>query len=213
MISLGNLAVPVTVLWLVAAMNAINLLDGIDGMATVLGMILAATFAGMAFLLGRPEIAIVSLVFTAALLGFAWLNFPPAKIYLGDAGSMLIGLLMGIMAIKGSMKGPGTILLAAPLAVWTLPLFDSVAAIVRRKLTGRSIYMTDRGHLHHCLMDRLGSNVRVLWLVGGCATLSALAAMGSIAMKNDLVALLVAFAVVAVFMSRAFSAGPSSASS
>ncbi len=89
-------------------MNAINLLDGIDGLATVLGIVLAGTFAVMALLIGRAEVAVVALVFTGALVGFAWLNLPPASIFLGDAGSMLIGLLLGILAIKGSMKGPGT---------------------------------------------------------------------------------------------------------
>ena len=199
-LDLGMLAIPLTVVWLLGAMNAINLLDGIDGMASVLGIILAATFAVIACILGRPEIALVAMVFSAALLGFAWLNFPPASIFLGDTGSMLIGLLLGILAVKGAMKWSGTALLAAPLAVWTLPIFDSLAAILRRKLTGRSIYETDRGHLHHRLMDRLGSNSLVLCLVGACCTVTSVAATVSVALRNDLVAVLVSGAVVAMFI-------------
>ena len=194
------MAVPLTVLWLLGAINAINLLDGIDGLATVLGLVLSLTFAAIALFVGRPEIAILSFVFAGSLAGFGLLNFPPASIFLGDSGSMLIGFLMGVLAIKGSMKGPGTVLLAAPLAVWTLPILDSAAAIVRRKLTGRSIYAPDRGHLHHRLLDRLGSNVRVLAFVAACCGVTSAAAMVSVVLKNDVAALSVGLAVVAIFV-------------
>jgi UDP-GlcNAc:undecaprenyl-phosphate GlcNAc-1-phosphate transferase len=197
---LGNLTVPVTVIWLLGTMNAINLLDGIDGLATLLGVVLSATFACVACLLGHPGIAIVAMVFAAALLGFACFNFPPATIFLGDTGSMLIGLVLGILAVKGSLTGTGTLMLAVPLAIWTLPLFDSVVAILRRRLTGRSIYTPDRGHLHHCLMERLGSSSRVLWLVGTCTAVTALAAIGSVLLQNDLVAILVVSAAIGTFI-------------
>jgi UDP-GlcNAc:undecaprenyl-phosphate GlcNAc-1-phosphate transferase len=197
---LGLLAVPFTVLWLLGAINAINLLDGIDGLATVLGLVLSLTFAAIAVFIGRPEIAILAVVFAGSLAGFGLLNLPPASIFLGDAGSMLIGFFLGVLAIKGSMKGPGTVLLATPLAVWTLPILDSAAAIVRRKLTGRSIYAADRGHLHHRLMDRLGSNTRVLLLVAVCCGVTSAAAMVSVVLKSDVVALSVGLAVAAVFV-------------
>ena len=91
-------------------------------------------------------------------------------------------------------------MLAAPLAVFTLPILDTVAALLRRKLTGRSIYTTDRGHLHHRLLDRLGSNSRVLFLVGACCGATSLAALASVVLKNDLVALLVAAGVIGMFI-------------
>jgi UDP-GlcNAc:undecaprenyl-phosphate GlcNAc-1-phosphate transferase len=90
--------------------------------------------------------------------------------------------------------------LAAPLAVWTLPILDSAAAIVRRKLTGRSIYAPDRGHLHHRLLDRLGSNLRVLIFVAACCGVTSAAAMVSVILKSDVVAMSVGLAVVAVFV-------------
>jgi UDP-GlcNAc:undecaprenyl-phosphate GlcNAc-1-phosphate transferase len=198
--NLGLLTVPFTVLWLLGAINAINLLDGMDGMATLLGAILAGTFAVLAVMVGRQDVAAVALVFTGGLLGFLRFNLPPASIFLGDAGSMLIGLFLGIMAIKGSMKGPGTVLLAAPLAIWTLPLLDTAAAVLRRKLTGRSIYASDRGHLHHCLMERLGSNTKALWIVATCCLITSAAAMFSVCLKNDFVAMAVGLGVVALLV-------------
>lgn len=171
-IQLGGLAVLVTLFWLLGAVNALNLLDGLDGLATMIGIILVATIAVMAAKTRHPEVMILGFVFAGSLVGFMRFNFPPASIFLGDTGSMLIGLVVGVLAIQASLKGAGTVLLAAPLAVWAIPIFDSTAAIVRRKLSGQSIYTTDRGHLHHRLLSLLGSSRRVLaWLAVCCADL------------------------------------------
>lgn len=199
-IALGPLAVPLTLLWLLGAVNALNLLDGIDGLAATMGLILAATVGAMALLSGRVEVAIVALVFAGCLLGFLPFNLPSARIFLGDAGSMLIGLVVGTLAIEGSLKGPGTVLLAAPLAVWTIPMFDTAAAILRRKLTGRSIYAADRGHLHHRLLHRLGSNFKVLGLLAATCAITSTAALVSVFLKNDLIALVTCGAVVTIFI-------------
>ncbi len=197
---LGIAAVPFTVFWLLGAMNSVNLLDGIDGLAATLGVILSGTVAIMAAMTGQPAIAIIAIVFAGALFGFLRFNFPPASIFLGDAGSMLIGLTIGLLVLRASLKGPGTVLLAAPLAVWTIPVFDSAAAILRRKLTGRSIYAVDRAHLHHRLFAALGSNRRVLAVVVLAAATTCGAALVSISLKNDLVALVAGFGVVAIFV-------------
>ncbi len=199
-IELGYLAVPFTLFWLLGAVNALNLLDGIDGLATMLGMILVGTIAALAVLVGHYEVAIVAIVFAGSLTGFMRFNFPPATIFLGDAGSMLIGLTVGALAIQGSLKGPGTVLLAAPLAVWAIPIFDSTAAILRRKLAGHSIYTADRGHLHHRLLNLLGSNRKVLACLAACCAITSVAALLSVFLKNDLIALLTCSAVVIVFI-------------
>ncbi len=197
---LGWLAYPFTLFWLLGAINALNLLDGLDGLATMLGIILSGTIAAMSVVTGNEGVAITSMVFAASLLGFMRFNFPPASIFLGDTGSMLIGLMVGGLAIHGSLKGPGTVLLAAPLAVWTIPFFDSAAAILRRKLTGKSIYATDRGHLHHRLMNSLGSNRRVLGWVGAACVVISLAAIIGLVLKDDRITLLTCFGVVAIFI-------------
>jgi UDP-GlcNAc:undecaprenyl-phosphate GlcNAc-1-phosphate transferase len=101
---------------------------------------------------------------------------------------MLIGLVIGSLAIGASLKGPATVAMAAPLAIWSLPMFDSFVAILRRKLTGRSIYATDRGHLHHRLMARFGKNTRVLAVVALCCAVTCGGALLSMFMQNDLMA-------------------------
>lgn len=199
-LQLGLLSIPFTLFWLLGAINAVNLLDGIDGLATTVGLILTCTIALMAAMVGRAEVAIMAAIFAGGLLGFLPYNFPPARVFLGDAGSMLIGLMVGAMAIQGSLKGPGTVLLAAPLAVWTIPIFDSAAAVLRRKLTGRSIYATDRGHLHHRLLGLLGSNRKVLGLVAVCCLFTSSGALVSVSLNNDLIAVLSCSGVVIIFV-------------
>ena len=198
--SLGWFCYPLTMFWLLGAINALNLLDGIDGLATMLGIILSCTIAAMAVVTTNYGVVIIAMVFASSLLGFMRFNFPPATIFLGDAGSMLIGLMVGAMAILGSFTGPGTILLAAPLAVWTIPIFDVVAAIIRRKLTGRSIYATDRGHLHHRLLHVLGSNRKVLGWLALCCVIIAAAVLVGIVMKDDRIMLITCFSIVVIFI-------------
>lgn len=199
-VELGMLSIPFTVFWLLGAMNSLNLLDGIDGLATTIGIILCATISIMALLVGQAAVAIVAAVFVGTLIGFLRFNFPPASIFLGDAGSMLIGLVVGTLAIGASLKGPATVALAAPLAIWALPMFDSFTAILRRKLTGRSIYATDRGHLHHRLMAMFGKNTRVLAVVAVCCAVTCAGALLSTFTHNDLLALGSVVAVVCILI-------------
>ncbi len=196
-IDLGLLTVPVTLIWLTGAINSVNLLDGMDGMATVIGIILSLAICALAMLTQHMAVAVTALVFAGALLGFLPFNLSPAKIYLGDAGSMLIGMIVGCLSIRASVKGAGTVLLAAPLAVMTIPILDSFAAIVRRKMAGQSIYMPDRGHLHHRLLAHFGNKYKVLVCVAICASVTCGFALASAALKNDAVALVAAGAVVA----------------
>jgi len=204
-IQLGMFSIPFTVFWLLGAVNSLNLLDGIDGLATTIGIILCATITLMALMIGQTAIAVVGAVFVGSLIGFLRFNYPPASIYLGDAGSMLIGLVVGALAIGGSLKVTATVGLAAPIAIWALPMFDSFTAILRRKLTGRSIYAVDRGHLHHRLMARFGKNTVVLAVVAICCIVTCAGALLSVLMKNDFVAItsvLVVFGILVV--SQAF---------
>jgi len=204
-IHLGALSIPFTIFWLLGAINSLNLLDGVDGLATTIGIILCTTITLMALMIGQVAIAIVGAVFVGSLIGFLRFNFPPATIYLGDAGSMLIGLVVGSLAIGGSIKATAAVGLAAPVAIWALPMLDSMMAIVRRKLTGRSIYTVDRGHLHHRLMARFGKNTVVLAVVAVCCIVTCAGALLSILMKNDLVAIGSVLAVFGILVvSKAF---------
>ena len=187
-VTLGAFAIPFTIFWLLGAINSLNLLDGIDGLATTIGIILCATITIMALMIEQYAVAIVGAVFVGSLIGFLRFNYPPATIYLGDAGSMLIGLVVGSLAIGGSLKATATVGLAAPVAIWALPMFDSMTAILRRKLTGRSIYAVDRGHLHHRLMNKFGKNSVVLAVVAVCCLVTCAGALLSVFVENDLVA-------------------------
>lgn len=199
-LELGLLAIPFTFFWLLGATNALNLLDGIDGLATSVGLIVASAVGVMAWTTGHLHVGVVCMLLAASLAGFLYWNFPPARIYLGDAGSMLIGLWAGALAIQGSLKGPATAALAAPLAVWAIPALDSLAAIARRKLTGRSIYAADRGHLHHCLINHGLSNKATLAAISVLCLLTAGGAVGSVYWNNEYLAVLLVLALVAILV-------------
>jgi UDP-GlcNAc:undecaprenyl-phosphate GlcNAc-1-phosphate transferase len=176
---LGMLAFPVTIIWLLVSVNALNLIDGADGMATTAGLVICAGLGFISLNNDTALSAVVAFSLAAALLGFLFFNRPPASIYLGDAGSMTIGLFVGVLAVWSSVK-ESTILASAPVAILAIPLFDSTAAVLRRWLTGRSIYATDRAHLHHLLQQRFGS-VRMLFIVAGlCITTTSLAVLSVI---------------------------------
>ncbi len=199
-IDLGVLAVPFTMFWLLGAINSLNLIDGMDGLLGSIGLILCLTIGGMAFLNGNFAAACIAMTLAGSLFAFLWFNFPPASIFLGDAGSMLIGLVIGTLAIQASLKGAATVALAAPLALMIIPIFDTSAAIVRRGLTGRSIFTTDRGHLHHVLMNGGLSNRKVLLLVALLCCLAGSGALFGIYLKSEYIAFGSAVAVVAILM-------------
>jgi UDP-GlcNAc:undecaprenyl-phosphate GlcNAc-1-phosphate transferase len=199
-IDLGLLSFPFTVFLLLGAINSLNLLDGMDGLLGSVGGIICLTLAAMAWLNGSLATVCITLALAGALLGFLRYNFPPASVYLGDGGSMLIGLLVGVLAIESSLKSAATVALAAPLGLLTIPIFDTTAAILRRKLTGRSIYSTDRGHIHHCLLRHGWGTRRTLLLVSGFCLLAAGGALASLIFKMDVLALLSAVGVVAILV-------------
>ena len=152
--------------WVLAAVNSVNLLDGADGIAGTIGIVMSVALGIMAISLGHALNAIILFGFAGALLGFLKFNFPPAKVYLGDAGSMLIGFVLAAMAIRSMSKQTSAFAFFAPLALLSIPFIDTSAAIIRRRLTGRSIFEVDRGHLHHSLMKRgYSPTASILWVM------------------------------------------------
>jgi UDP-GlcNAc:undecaprenyl-phosphate/decaprenyl-phosphate GlcNAc-1-phosphate transferase len=199
-LELGLLAVPFTFFFLLGAINSLNLIDGMDGLLSSVGLIVTLTFGFMAIMGGRPMAAGVAFVLAGAILGFLRYNFPPATVFLGDAGSMLIGLIVGVLAIQSSLKGPATAALVAPLAVLVVPIFDTFVAILRRKLTGRSLYSTDRSHLHHCLLRNGMSSRKALLVITSLCVLTVAGTLISLAFNNELFALTGATAVVSILV-------------
>ena len=178
LIPLGYMGIPLAIFWILAAVNSLNLIDGMDGLATTVGLIFSVTIGIMALMTARWLEAIIAFSMAGGLLGFLRHNWPPARIYLGDSGSMLIGIVLGTLAIRCELKDATGFAVATPLAIWAIPFLDSAAALVRRKLTGRSMYATDRGHIHHRLLTQGLSNQQALFLIG---SLCVLTCVGSIA--------------------------------
>ena len=189
-LELGIMAAPFTALWLLGAINSLNLIDGMDGLLSSIGLVICLTLGVMALLSGQLTAACLAITLAGALAGFLCYNFPPASVFLGDAGSMLIGLVVGVLAIQSALKGPATVALSLPMAVLAIPFFDTFAAIARRKLTGRSIYFADREHLHHCLQRRGFSSRRVLLCVSCFCLLTAAGGMISVIFKNETYAII-----------------------
>ncbi|MEZ6061789.1 MAG: MraY family glycosyltransferase [Planctomycetaceae bacterium] len=200
-VNFGDLAPLITVFWLLGAINALNLIDGVDGLASTTGIVLSLSLAAVAIVLGgRPDGLLVALVLSGALSGFLFYNFPPAKMFLGDSGSMLIGLILGAVALKCSMKQYTAAALVMPAAIWAIPIFDVSMAIVRRKLTGRSIYTTDRGHLHHCLQRRGHGGVQLLLVVGSLCALTGIGAVLGTLMHNEAITIVAVFTAFALLV-------------
>lgn len=169
--------VPLTLLWYVGMMNAINFLDGLDGLLAGVAAISSIFLFVIAVLHANPVVALVVVALAGAALGFLPYNFNPARIILGDAGSLFIGYVFATVSIIGASKTAIAISVVVPLLVLALPVLDTAAAIVRRALGGKPIGEADRGHFHHQLIFRFGLNVRqaVLLLYAVCFVLGAVA--------------------------------------
>lgn len=141
-----------TILWLVAITNALNLIDGLDGLAAGIAAISALCIAYVAYIHGRYATAIAMMGIAGAALGFLPYNFHPAKTFMGDSGSELLGFSMAAFSILGAVKSSTIIVLVIPALVLGLPIFDTIFAIIRRIIHRRPIGMGDKEHLHHRIM-------------------------------------------------------------
>ncbi|MCX7871190.1 MAG: undecaprenyl/decaprenyl-phosphate alpha-N-acetylglucosaminyl 1-phosphate transferase [bacterium] len=141
-----------TVLWVVGLMNAINLLDGLDGLLSGVSFIISITLGVLAIAKGQTVLAIIIFSLSGALLGFLRYNFNPAKIFLGDTGSLFIGLFMSVISILGYFKKATFISFVIPILIFALPILDTILAIIRRALKKQPIFKPDKEHLHHLLL-------------------------------------------------------------
>jgi UDP-GlcNAc:undecaprenyl-phosphate GlcNAc-1-phosphate transferase len=171
------LNIPFTLLWYVGMMNAINFIDGLDGLLSGLTAIAGIFLLIIALMQGHPELALVLAALIGGVLGFLPYNFNPAKIILGDSGALFIGYVFATVSILGASKVVFTISLLVPLIVLGLPILDTVVTIVRRTRAGKKFYEADRGHFHHQLIFRFGLNVRqaVLLIYALCVALGFIA--------------------------------------
>jgi UDP-GlcNAc:undecaprenyl-phosphate GlcNAc-1-phosphate transferase len=165
--------VPLTMLWLLACMNAFNLVDGLDGLAAGVGLFATLTVFIAAVMQHNMVLAVATLPLAGALLGFLCYNFNPATIFLGDSGALLIGYLLGCYAVIWGNKSATLLGMTAPLMALSIPLLDVALAIVRRFLRQQPIFTADRGHIHHQLLDRGLTPRRVVLVLYGLCGLAA----------------------------------------
>ncbi len=166
-VELGAAGAPLTILGLVFVINVVNFSDGIDGLAAGVCAIAAIAFAIIAFDLGRGSAAVLAAIIAGAAAGFLVFNFHPAKIFMGDAGSNLLGLLLGCVAVEGAVKTQVVLALVFPLVVLAVPFLDTTFVVLKRLKYGRPVYVADQSHFHH-RMNRIGFSQRktVLYLYG-----------------------------------------------
>lgn len=147
------LSITASVLWIVFITNAVNFIDGLDGLAAGVSAIMSVSLVFIALRVQEYSTAIIGLALMGACFGFLPFNFNPAKIFMGDTGSTFLGFVLATLSIQGVFKSYAIITFAVPLLILGLPLFDAVFAMVRRIYKGQSPMKADRGHLHHRLID------------------------------------------------------------
>ncbi|MEN6460038.1 MAG: MraY family glycosyltransferase [Syntrophomonas sp.] len=152
MLGLGYFSIPLTLLWIVGVTNAINLIDGLDGLAAGVSSIAAATMGIVALLQGQSMVAMVAFLLVASILGFLPYNFHPARTFMGDGGSNFLGFILGCLAVTGLAKSAALISLLMPIVILGIPIFDTFFAIIRRINNKAPIFRPDKAHLHHRLM-------------------------------------------------------------
>lgn len=166
-----------TILWIVACTNAVNLIDGVDGLATGVGLFATLTTLIAGLLHHNLDLVFATVPVAGALLGFLRFNFNPASIFLGDCGSLTLGFLLGCYGIVWSEKSTTALSMTAPLLALSVPLLDSAIAVARRYLRQQPIFTADRAHIHHKLLSRGFTPRRVVLVLYGFCGLAAVASL------------------------------------
>ncbi len=206
---------PLTVFWIVGAINAFNLIDGLDGLATGLASIAAVGMAGALFFSGMPENALIYFAFLGACLGFLRYNFNPASVFLGDTGSMFLGFSLATMPLVAGGSNSLFVSLGVPILAMGVPIFDTALAIMRRvvrallrQMSGAEagnthVMEADTDHLHHRILRKFVSQRRAAFVLYGLAFLFIAIGLGGLALKGRAVALyIVGFIVAATVLFR-----------
>jgi len=202
------LSLAITVIWLVGISNTINLIDGLDGLAAGVSLIGGLTLAIIALETNQPMSAVIALAVVGATIGFLRYNFNPAKIFMGDGGSLFLGFILAAISILGVLKLVTAVTLLLPLLILGVPIFDTAFAIVRRLWNRRPIFSPDRGHLHHRLLSAGLSHRNAVIMIYGFSLLLAGTALVLLHVQGALpmfmaAALFLAWGIASVFLARA----------
>lgn len=203
---LNILSIPVTIFWVCGITNTINLIDGLDGLASGVSMICAISMFFITYRMGRYEVSIVCALVAGACLGFLPFNFNPAKIFMGDTGALYLGFMLSYISISGFLKQAAILMIFVPVLILGVPVFDTAFAMVRRKLSGKSMVEADKGHLHHRLL-KMGLNQRqtVVILYSISAIFGVLANL--ISRFHSSIALVISLGVLLIIIATGVAAG------
>ncbi len=167
-INFGYFSIPLTILWITGLSNAINLIDGLDGLSCGVSAITALSVFFVVLITGDTTSALLTAILIGACLGFLPYNKNPAKIFMGDTGALFLGYTLSIISVQGLFKLHTVLSFLVPFSIFALPIFDTLTAICRRVIHGQSPFHPDRGHLHHRLVDMGFSHkeaVRILYAI------------------------------------------------
>ncbi len=198
-----ELALPslfVTMFWFLGCMNVWNLIDGMDGLASGVGLLVSGTLTLVAIHNENYQVAVMAVALAGSLAGFLLYNWHPACIFLGDSGALLIGLLIGVIGVEGSMEGPSAISILFPILAMGLPISDTAMAIFRRWVRNLPLSAADRRHVHHLLIG-LGLNPRQAALMLYCFSgFLCGAVMLGVALRNEYLTLVLGISGCLVFL-------------
>ncbi|MGF2617957.1 undecaprenyl/decaprenyl-phosphate alpha-N-acetylglucosaminyl 1-phosphate transferase [Rossellomorea vietnamensis] len=172
----GYLSIPLTIVWIVGITNAVNLIDGLDGLAAGVSSIGLITITGMAIIMGDTFVAVMASLLLVSTLGFLLYNFHPAKIFMGDTGALFLGYMISVFALLG-FKNITVISLIIPVIILGVPISDTFFAIIRRIVNKQPLSAPDKSHLHHCLLRMGYSHRQTVLIIYAIAAMFGLAAV------------------------------------
>ena len=193
------LSIPLTIFWIVGCTNAINLIDGLDGLAAGVSGIAIGTILVMAGLMGSEPVILMSTLLLGGIIGFLVFNFHPAKIFMGDSGSLFLGFSLAVLSMFG-FKQVAIVSFVTPLLIIGVPMADTFFAIVRRMVNRKPIFAPDKGHLHHCLRELGYSHRRTVLIIYGIAAFFGVSAIIQSTVIQSSAANWVTFVVIAVLV-------------
>ena len=190
LLGLGEITVPVgwlstliTIFCAIGIINAVNMIDGLDGLAGGVSLIAFAAFSVIAWFNGDSQLALFCLAFSGAILGFLKFNWAPARVFMGDAGSFILGFSLLFVAINSSQADGSLVRPVSALMILAVPIIDTLTLMIRRVMGGRSPFLADRYHLHHILMRYGFSRGSAVVIILALALISSLAAIGGVVFK------------------------------
>ncbi len=170
----GGFSLFFTIFWLVGLSNALNLVDGMDGLASGVAILILLSMAIVSYVLDRNFVFVISVLLLFSMTGFFVFNINPARIFMGDSGSLTVGFIIGLLSVSGFMKGLTLVTLFSIIIMLIIPVADTLWAIIRRSISGKSIFSPDKGHFHHVLLEKGWSVRKINFLFRGITVVGSL---------------------------------------